>query len=97
MKKWRRGCCDRRQGGDRRQVHSLDYFEAGGIERRGGPRQRKRKDGEKRKNWVRIDRHVSAYCGWSEDNVIVASGDEKTLILTLGAGEDGGVTSDEGP
>lgn len=90
MKKWRRGCCDRRVGGDRRQVHSLDYFAAGGIERRGGATQRKRKGGEKRRNWVRVDRYVSVYCGWSADDVNVAEGiaEEPTLtIYPAGVGE----------
>jgi hypothetical protein len=43
---------------------------------------------------VRVDRYVSAYCGWSTDNVHVAetSGEEQTLMIIADAGEEGGAT-----
>jgi len=97
MQNWRRRCCDRRSGGERRQKYSLDYFAAGGVERRGGPSQRKRKGGEKRKNWVRVDLYSSAYCGWDRDQVDggldQATGEGQIFVLNLAEGdeEDGSV------
>jgi hypothetical protein len=41
---------DRRSGDDRRQIHDLDYFFDGGVERR--RRKKRRPQGEQREGWV---------------------------------------------
>lgn len=87
MGNWQRSCCDRRLGGDRRRVHSLDYFAAGGRERRGGRAQRKRKGGERRLNWVRVGLYTSAYSGWQQPEAEVVSGPEGEEPLLIISGE----------
>ncbi len=52
---------DRRCQDDRRQLIDLDYFEAGGIERRSGL-ERRRQD-EKRDGWIRYTTWSSVYVG----------------------------------
>ncbi|MEE8541084.1 MAG: hypothetical protein V3S66_05420 [Desulfobacterales bacterium] len=51
---------DRRSLYDRRQVHSVDYFLMGGIERRKIWSRRKNKI-ERRENWVRITEWTSVF------------------------------------
>ena len=51
---------DRRSLHDRRQVHSVDYFLMGGIERRKIRNRRKNKI-ERRENWVRITEWTSVF------------------------------------
>lgn len=46
-----RSSIDRRSGFDRREVHDLDYFQQGGVERRSW--KERRSNEERRKNWVR--------------------------------------------
>lgn len=51
---------DRRSLYDRRQVHSVDYFLIGGIERR-RIRNRRRNKIERRENWIRITEWTSIF------------------------------------
>ncbi len=51
---------DRRALYDRRQVHSVDYFLIGGIERRRIRNRRKNKI-ERRENWIRISEWTSIF------------------------------------
>ena len=51
---------DRRSLYDRRQVHSVDYFLIGGIERRKIRNRRKNKL-ERRENWIRITEWTSIF------------------------------------
>jgi len=51
---------DRRALYDRRQVHSVDYFLIGGIERRKILSRRKNKI-ERRENWIRISEWTSIF------------------------------------
>ena len=83
MQSWKRCCYDRRLGGDRRRVHSLDYFAAGGGERRGGARQRKRKGGERRKNWCRVGLYTSVYYGWPATFEEIDGPDQEALGTDL--------------
>jgi hypothetical protein len=48
---------DRRSIEERRKVHDLDYFSAGGVERRRWKEQRK--EPERRTGWIRVDRWTS--------------------------------------
>ena len=52
---------DRRSGDDRRKVHNLNYFIRGGLERRKFIE--RRSQGERRKNWLRVDEWVSVFVG----------------------------------
>ena len=52
---------DRRSGDDRRKVHNLNYFIRGGVERR--KFKERRSQGERRKNWLRVDEWVSVFVG----------------------------------
>lgn len=83
MQNWQRSCYDRRHGGDRRRVHSLDYFAAGGCERRGGRAKRRRSRGERRHNWVRVGVYISAYCGWQldSDGALNPEGQEPIIVI----------------
>ena len=49
---------DRRSGFDRREVHDLEYFERGGVERRA--MHEKRQMNERRVDWLRISPWSSA-------------------------------------
>lgn len=51
---------DRRSLYDRRQVHSVDYFLMGGLERR-KIRNRRTNKIERRENWVRITEWTSVF------------------------------------
>jgi hypothetical protein len=57
----RKSVVDRRSGVDRRQVHLLEYFIQGGVERRSGKDRRKRL--ERRADWVRVDDWYSICLG----------------------------------
>jgi hypothetical protein len=52
---------DRRSGADRRKIHDLNYFIRGGVERR--KFKERRSQGERRKNWLRVDEWVSVFVG----------------------------------
>jgi len=52
---------DRRCGDERRHSISLDYFDAGGIERRSNTD--RRQGDEKRSGWLRYTRWSSVYVG----------------------------------
>jgi hypothetical protein len=56
---------DRRKGKDRRMHFEQAYFLNGGIERRSGWEQRTQ--GERRWNWIRVDKWSSAGLPYSED------------------------------
>ncbi|MDA8418980.1 MAG: hypothetical protein M0Z90_08120 [Desulfobacteraceae bacterium] len=61
---WPRCGYDRRRGdNDRRRLYSLDYFAAGGEERRNAHHPCRRGTEERRRNWVRASRHVGVYAG----------------------------------
>ena len=55
----RESVVDRRSGTDRRQAYSLDYFLAGGIERR--RRKERRSRIERRARWMRVGKWYSVY------------------------------------
>jgi len=55
---------DRRKGKDRRMHYDRIYFLSGGIERRKG--WERRTQGERRKNWIRVDEWSSAGLPYSE-------------------------------
>ncbi len=57
----RRSGLDRRTLEERRQVFSLDYFNANGEERRG--RSERRNRGETRDGWVRVNKWTSVFVG----------------------------------
>jgi hypothetical protein len=54
-----RSSFDRRSGVDRRNVHDLDYFQQGGVERRSW--KERRSNEERRKNWVRVAEWASVF------------------------------------
>jgi hypothetical protein len=52
---------DRRSGVDRREVHDLNYFIEGGVERR--KFEERRSELERRKSWIRVDEWISVFVG----------------------------------
>ena len=60
----KRSGLDRRTLDERREVFSIDYFDAGGMERR--KRIERRLSGEKRAGWVRVTQWSSVYVGVTE-------------------------------
>jgi len=64
----RRGSFDRRSGGDRRDSYSIDYFAKGGIERRSHKGDR-RKNPERREQWIRVTDWSSVFIGGFDDDV----------------------------
>ncbi len=61
FKKGRQSGLDRRSGEDRRKTYSLDYFVKGGKERRQTAERRLK--GERRNDWLRIDKWYSVFTG----------------------------------
>ena len=57
----KRSLMDRRSGDDKRKLYNLDYFTAGGEERRKG-KERLQSD-ERRKGWVRVYKWCSVFLG----------------------------------
>ena len=55
---------DRRKGKDRRSHFNQGYFLSGGVERRSG--WERRTLGERRRNWIRVDKWSSAGLPYSE-------------------------------
>ena len=55
---------DRRKGKDRRSQFNQGYFLSGGVERRSG--WERRTLGERRRNWIRVDKWSSAGLPYSE-------------------------------
>ena len=59
----KRSYFDRRSGEDRRSTYNIDYFLEGGTERRNNPtRGRRRKEKDRRKDWIKISQ-------WSSLNI----------------------------
>lgn len=59
----KRSFIDRRSSANRRQTHSLDYFLAGGIERRRIWHERRQQKEERRRGWLRVNEWSSMYVG----------------------------------
>ena len=57
----KRSLIDRRSGEDKREVHDLDYFENYGAENR--KYSERRTPGERRSDWVRVNKWSSVYVG----------------------------------
>ena len=57
----KRSPIDRRNSKDTREVHSLDYFQDGGRERRDFAERRRSE--ERRSDWVRVSKWCSVYVG----------------------------------
>ena len=64
FEKGRQSRLDRRSGEDRRKTYSLDYFLKGGKERRKA--EDRRQQGERRNDWMRIDKWYSVFIGSDE-------------------------------
>ena len=64
FEKDRQSKLDRRSGEDRRKTYSLDYFLKGGKERRQA--EDRRHQGERRNDWMRIDKWYSVFIGSDE-------------------------------
>ena len=54
----KRSMLDRRSGEDRRVAYNLDYFRAGGKERRS--MKERRSQPERRRNWIKLSKWSSA-------------------------------------
>ena len=60
--KKKRAFFDRRSGQDRRKAYSIDYFLEGGDERRTSPTgDRRNRDNDRRKNWIKISQWSSLH------------------------------------
>ncbi len=59
----KRSPIDRRSPLDRRQNYNLDYFLAGGLERRGMWKERRKMKQEQREGWARVSSWSSIYVG----------------------------------
>ena len=57
----KRSAFDRRSGEDKRMRYNLDYFTAGGQERRDG--KERRRTGERRSSWARVYKWCSVFLG----------------------------------
>lgn len=55
----KRSFVDRRSGEDKRKAYSLDYFVAGGAERRGGSE--RRRGNERRFGWLKVSQWYSVF------------------------------------
>ena len=71
---------DRRSGDDRRDVYDIDYFAAGGAERRDGDERRQSR--ERRKDCVRITKWTSVCTGNKPKQNQRLSGVRATVDLT---------------
>jgi hypothetical protein len=57
----KRSFVDRRSGEDKRKSYSLDYFVAGGTERRKGSE--RRQGNERRFSWLKVSQWYSVFIG----------------------------------